>query len=189
MTRPSKPELSSLTNHAKVWADHSRPACSHGTVNYRARYLPGGTVQCWMTVVCFCRASQHRDNPLSTALPRSWLRCRIFWRWFGLLSKFFDLLWYMWIKTTKTISGKLLAVGFAATLRLLSNYFDLLYLLEQMACKILRHITSKIAINDNVYICNNHNIGHNSETESDVSHFHVHSDYVKGNIGHIFHFP
>ena len=31
------------------------------------------------------------------------------------------------VTTTKTISGKLLATGFAATMRLLSNYFDLLF--------------------------------------------------------------
>ena len=30
-----------------------------------------------------------------------------------------------------TISGKLLAIGFAATMRLLSNYFDLLYILQR----------------------------------------------------------
>ena len=42
-----------------------------------------------------------------------------------LLLKFFNLLWYVWITTTKTFSGKLLAIGFAATMRLLSNYFDL----------------------------------------------------------------
>jgi len=29
--------------------------------------------------------------------------------------------------TTKTISEKLLVIGFAATMRLLSNYFDLLF--------------------------------------------------------------
>ena len=49
-----------------------------------------------------------------------------FWRRFGLLSTFFDLLWCMWITTTKTISGKLLAISFAATMQPLSNYFDFL---------------------------------------------------------------
>jgi len=58
--------------------------------------------------------------------PWSWLWRIIFWRRFDLLLKFFDLLWYMWITTTKTISGNLLAIGFAATMQHLSNYFDLL---------------------------------------------------------------
>ena len=33
-----------LTNHAKVWAAHSRPARSHDAVNYRARRLRGGVI-------------------------------------------------------------------------------------------------------------------------------------------------
>ena len=34
-TRERRP----LSNHAKVWAAHSRPARSHGAINYRARRL------------------------------------------------------------------------------------------------------------------------------------------------------
>ena len=53
------------------------------------------TARCRVIAGCFCGGtphwSQHRDNPLSTALSRSWLRRRIFGRRFGLLSKFFDL--------------------------------------------------------------------------------------------------
>ena len=64
---------------------------------------------------CFCRGtswwSQHRDNPLSTALPQCWLWRRIFWQRFGLLSKFFNLLWYTWIITREAISGKLLVLA------------------------------------------------------------------------------
>ena len=53
-----------------------------------------------------------------------------FWRRFGLLSKFFDLLFSsvnLHYYGRRTISGKLLAVDFAAMMRPLSNYFDLLY--------------------------------------------------------------
>ena len=63
---------------------------------------------------------------LSHFRPWTWLQHVIFWQRFGLLSKFFDLLWYMWITTTKIISGKLLGPKFVATMQLLSNYFDLL---------------------------------------------------------------
>ena len=47
---PSRAELRPLTNHAKVWAAHSRPARSHGAVNYRARPLRGGLINSRPTV-------------------------------------------------------------------------------------------------------------------------------------------
>ena len=51
-------------------------------------------------------------HPLSTALPRLWLQRRIFWLWFGLLSKFFDLLlllpWLLWISQAENFARKIL---------------------------------------------------------------------------------
>ena len=73
--------------------------------------------------VFFAEASRDGANIMTT-------RCRLLchdldcgaefvWRRFGLLTKLFDLV-DIRITTTKTISGKLLAIGFAATMWLLS---------------------------------------------------------------------
>jgi len=40
----------------------------------------------------------------------------------------------MCITTTKTVSGKLLAIGFAETMQPLSNHFDLVYHIQLTAC-------------------------------------------------------
>jgi len=89
---------------------------------------------CWLTARdeshCWWRSTDSQCDFLAVRFSSS----VNFWRRFVFLSKFFDLLWYMWITTTKTISGKL-AIGFSATMRLLSNYLTSCYwwISEQVA--------------------------------------------------------
>ena len=88
-----------------------------------------GIARCPAMAVCFCvgtaRWIQHCDNPMSTALPRSWLLRIIFGVDLASCPNSL-ILSYMWITTTKTISGKLFAISFAATMRLLLNYLWLM---------------------------------------------------------------
>ena len=113
--------------------------------------------------------SQERDNPLWTTLPLICLRRRIF---LDDLASCGNSSTSCGIckssQQTRPISGNLLAIGFAATMQLLSNYFDLLFLwqltdvlliypnlpLTDSIFFVLQNVRDVIGVNLFVYINN-----------------------------------
>jgi len=75
--------------------------------------LVAGLCKCNTSNICAVFYQISTDSMLTRSLSDSWASClHVKLHYYG----------------RRTISGKLLAFGFAATLRLLSNYFDLLFI-------------------------------------------------------------